>query len=277
MNAKQEVFETNYRILRSMLISTILTCLGYDKKDAKRIRKKNTSSYINDLDSIFECSPLFDDNAIYKNYSKTFLKIFVSKSMIYLYQNMDDIIQTMLNNQEKPHKYPTDEVLKIFNTSSNFIESALNGRENWFKVFMKLNKMMNLLEHNFVDGFSDYYYKILSFCRKYNDYRIIFDIMDFGTMLCFNTHIQDSSKNKIQKYLSEFKIKEAMKVFNEYLNTIPYNMSYLYQSYMESNPFVYNIFQQEPSLADAAGVFDYVSFVINDEYVSRYINKILFK
>lgn len=273
-------FEQSYAILRSMLVSSIFSMLGYSGDEVKYGRSKHLKTLNEDWDHIYQFAPNFNQCMAYFLYSERFNQLYGANVLIELHKNLDDIIEVKMNRNKESRVYPTDVVQDIFQIASCFARSCLHPDErNDFSIWnFKMYKLFLCLEHKKPKRAKlDLYRTEIAFSIEKSDSELI-HIIRYGYKVAFNKQLPFKVDNEICYHLNqEMGLINALSALSrEITSDKTLSQSKLYQAFMRSQPITEQIYNVNTIMTRSVLLIDFVKFIVDDSRLTKIIDRILY-
>ena len=273
-------FEQSYAILRSMLVSSIFSMLGYSGDEVKYGKSKHLKTLNEDWDHIYQFAPNFNQFMAYFLYSERFNQLYGANVLIELHKNLDDIIEVKMNRNKESRVYPTDVVQDIFRIASCFARSCLHPDErNDFSIWnFKMYKLFLCLEHKKPKRAKlDLYRTEIAFSIEKSDSELI-HIIRYGYKVAFNKQLPFKVDNEICYHLNqEMGLINALSALSrEITSDKTLSQSKLYQAFMRSQPITEQIYNVNTIMTRSVLLIDFVKFIVDDSRLTKIIDRILY-
>ena len=277
---EKEQFEQSYAILRSMIVSSIFSMLGYSGDEVKYGKSKHLKTLNEDWDYIYQFAPNFNRFMAYFLYSERFNQLYGANVLIELHKNLDDIIEVKMNRNKETPVYPTDVVQGIFQIASGFARSCLHPDErNDFSSWnFKMYKLFLCLEHKKPKRAKlDLYRTEIAFSIEKSDSELI-HIIRYGYKVAFNKQLPIKVDNEICYHLNqEMGLINALSALSrEITSDKTLSQSKLYQAFMRSQPITEQIYNVNTIMTKSVLLIDFVKFIVDDSRLTKIIDLILY-
>ena len=278
---EKDQFEQSYAILRSMIVSSIFSMLGYTSDEVKYGKSKHFKTLNEDWDHIYQFAPNFNRFMAYFLYSERFNQLYGANVLIELHKNLDDIIAVKMNQNKETHIYPTDVVQDIFQIASGFARSCLHPgeREDFGSWNFKMYKLFLCLEHKKPKRTKlDLYKTEIAFSTEKSDSELI-HIIRYGYKVAYNKQLPLKIDNEICFHLNhDMGMINALSALSREINSDEtLTQSKLHQAFISSQPITEQVYTVNTIMLKSILLIDFVKFIVDDPRLTKVIDRILYK
>lgn len=278
-NHIEKKFEEDYALLKSFITSSIFSILGYTEIELRYATSKHIKTINEDMDFIYEDSPLFHENGYYPTDSIEFRKLFIANIFIYFNKYLDDIIRILFENRKTKSIYPDKEVYDIFKLLSKFMYIGLHpdGDYDFLEINHKIHKKLLLMHHHHIKGFKYAESKLYDFYHEPIMTNMM-PIIRYGIMMTINNYLPLKVDKLIENAFKNNDIRLGLRILGVYFNSIDSKYyTDLYNSFIKSHPICYPLFKNNADIQSSVMIIEFVKFISGDKYIENYVDQYLYE